>query len=87
MPANCADSCEHQSVTLDTLAALHACGHGLSAYCPRCRRWVELDLRRLIERGYGERALVGYRPRCMMCHERGDVQLRPPVPTWSGYRQ
>jgi hypothetical protein len=87
MYAHPVDSAQHESVVLDTLAALHACGHGLAAYCPKCRRWVELNLRRLAERGYGERKVVTYRLRCMVCHNRGDVQLRPPVPTWSGYRQ
>jgi hypothetical protein len=73
-------------VTLDTLAAIYACNHGLAAYCAGCRRWVEFDLARLIQQGHGDRRLLIFRPRCRVCHSRGALQLRPPMPTWIGYR-
>jgi hypothetical protein len=34
-------------ITLDSLAHPLEANHGLSAYCPACRRWAELDLARL----------------------------------------
>jgi hypothetical protein len=37
-------------IALDTLAALLDARHGLSAWCPWCRRWADLDLARLVAR-------------------------------------
>lgn len=71
-------------VTLDHLAALLEANHGLSAYCPACRRWAELDLQRLVADGYGARRLQGFRPRCTRCGGLGKVQVRPPTPSWGG---
>ena len=71
-------------ITLDTLAALLLNDHGLSAYCPGCRRWAELDLARLVREGHGRQRLQGFKPRCRACGRQGQVQLRPPTPTWGG---
>jgi hypothetical protein len=74
-------------VTLDTIGKLHEHGYTLACYCVRCRRWADPDLRRLVAEGRGDSLLVRFRPRCRVCGERGDVQLRPPVrgPAASGW--
>lgn len=69
-------------VTLDTVAALLDCNHGLAAYCPACRRWADLDLARLVAQGRGRRRLQGFRPCCRKCGQPGQIQIRPPKPTW-----
>jgi hypothetical protein len=71
-------------IVLDTLAACLRHGHGLRAHCPRCRRWAELDLAVLVERGEGARRVLGLRVRCRVCDMAGDLQLRPPMPDWAG---
>jgi hypothetical protein len=43
--------------TLDTLAALLKCNHGLAAHFPTCGSWSDLDLAHLIAQGHGERRL------------------------------
>jgi hypothetical protein len=69
-------------ITLATLADLLENEHGLSVYCTRCQRWAELDLHQLVRQGYGSRKLLTFRPRCRACDTRGEIQVRPPVPTW-----
>ncbi len=71
-------------ITLDTLAALLDASHGLSAWCPSCRRWADLDLAQLVVQGHGGRRPAGFRPRCRECGGPGQVQARPPVPAWPG---
>ena len=71
-------------ITLDTLAHLLEANHGLSAWCPECRRWADLDLARLVREGHGERLLKGFKPRCRACGGPGQVQVRPPTPSWGG---
>ena len=71
-------------ITLDTLAALLQNDHGLSAYCPSCRRWADLDLARLVREGHGRQRLQGFKPRCRACGGPGQIQLRPPVLQWGG---
>jgi hypothetical protein len=61
--------------------------HGLSAFCVNCRRWADLDLRWLVDCCYGEMRLATFRPRCRVCGERGELQVRPPVPSWGGYHE
>jgi hypothetical protein len=50
-----------------------------------CRRWADLDLRRLVDRGLGAIALATFRPRCRVCGELGELQVRPPMPTFGGF--
>jgi uncharacterized protein (DUF983 family) len=71
-------------ITLDTLAALLECNHGLSAWCPRCDRYRELDLVRLIAEGHGHRGLTTFKPRCRACGRPGQIQVSPPTPSWGG---
>jgi hypothetical protein len=71
-------------ITLDTLAKLLECNHGLSAWCPACQRNAELDLERLVREGHGARRLQGFKPRCRACGGPGRITVRPPTPTWGG---
>ena len=73
-----------KGITLDTLAALLQADHSLSAWCPSCRRWADLDLARLVREGHGKRRLPGFKPRCRACGGPGEIQVRPPMPSWPG---
>ena len=73
----------HTPLALNRLSALVAYEHGLYAYCPACRRDVELDLRHVLLK-YGDRPLIGLRIRCRACGGRGQVQLRAPVRGFGG---
>lgn len=70
-------------IDLGTLAGLHQHRHELACYCPRCDRWVVLDLARMIRYGHGECRLP-ITVRCRGCGEVGRLQVRPPVPTRAG---
>lgn len=63
---------------LATLADLSRHGYGLSCYCPRCRRWADLDLPQLASSDLGQRSVTDFRPRCRRCGTPGEKQLRPP---------
>lgn len=51
---------------LGTIAGLHFHRHELHAFCPRCERWLVLDLERMIETGQGDRRLP-ITVRCAEC--------------------
>lgn len=70
-------------IRLATLADLSRHGYELECYCPRCRRWVTLDLPRLAEGALATRRLSEFRPRCRACGTPGEKQLRPPR-RWPG---
>ena len=72
-------------VRLTTLADLSRHGYGLSCYCPRCRRWADLDLPSLAGSGLAQRSVTEFRPRCRRCGTPGEKQLRPPR-RWEGPR-
>jgi hypothetical protein len=69
-------------IDLGTLTGLHAHDHELAAYCARCGRWATLDLGRMIDAGHGERRLPIV-VKCHICGEPGQLQVRPPMPTWT----
>ena len=69
-------------IDLGTVAGLRRHQHQLAAYCQRCDRWAQLNLTVLVDAGLGERRLpIGVR--CRECGEVGQLQVRPPVPTWT----
>lgn len=72
-------------VRLSTLSDLSRHGYQIACYCPRCRRWAELDLPRLARQGFAERLVTEFRPRCRTCGTPGEKQLRPPR-RWEGPR-
>ena len=65
-------------VRIATLADLSRHGYGLSCFCPRCRRWAELDLPTLAASGLAARAITEFRPRCSRCGTPGEKQRGPP---------
>jgi ribosomal protein L37E len=67
-------------IDLGTLSGLHAHNHELHAYCVRCERWHVLDLHKLVEAGWGARRLP-LNLRCRRCGDRGQLQVRPPMPS------
>jgi hypothetical protein len=69
-------------IDLGNIAGLHAHQHELHAYCPRCDRWQELDLARMVRQGYGTRRMPIV-VRCRWCDAIGNVQVRPPMPSRS----
>jgi len=69
-------------IDLGSIAGLHAHDHQLYCYCVRCDRWLVLDLAAMIHAGQGERRLP-IRVRCQDCGEPGQLQVRPPTPTWT----
>ena len=72
-------------IRLSTLSDLSRYGYQLACYCPRCRRWAELDLPNLASQGFAERLVTEFRPRCRRCGTPGEKQLRPPR-RWQGPR-
>jgi NAD-dependent SIR2 family protein deacetylase len=69
-------------IDLGTIAGLHQHAHELHAYCLHCDRWVALDLEAMIRSGHGDRRLP-VTPRCRSCGRPGQLQVRPPMPTWT----
>jgi RNase P subunit RPR2 len=69
-------------IDLGSLAGLHEHDHELRAYCPRCDRWSVLPLAELVAQGKGSLRLQ-ITVRCQSCGERGRLQVRPPMPTWT----
>jgi hypothetical protein len=68
-------------IDLGSVAGLHARDHQLHCYCVRCDRWVVLDLAAMVRAGQGERRLP-LTVRCRDCGDHGQLQVRPPMPTW-----
>lgn len=53
--------------------------HILSLYCRPCDRWVDVDLRQLIDLGRGDQPIQDMRFVCKECGARMDKQVRPPT--------
>jgi len=66
-------------IDLGTVAGLHGRQHELHAFCPACDRWRALDLGTMVRQGFGSRRLPLV-VRCEHCGERGQLQVRPPMP-------
>jgi hypothetical protein len=74
-------------VNIVTLEDCRRYQHRVSVFCPKCRHWAELDVGRLCARGRGTRPLASLGARCRTCGGRGEVQVKPPSPAWTGYHQ
>lgn len=68
------------AITISTFRELLQHQYELACWCPGCRRWATCDLGTLVREGLGDRAIQACRPRCRKCGERGQWQVRPPVP-------
>lgn len=69
-------------IDLGSISGLLEHEHELHAYCPRCERWLALDLQRMVREGKGSLRLP-FTVRCRGCGDAGQLQVRPPVPTRS----
>lgn len=67
-------------IDLGSIAGLHDHDHQFAAYCPSCDAWRVLPLGEMIAQGKGALRLP-LRVRCRDCGERGQLQVRPPMPT------
>jgi len=67
-------------IDLGSISGLHEHNHELHAYCSRCDRWSVLALAEMVREGFGSRRLPLV-VRCGGCGERGQLQVRPPMPT------
>lgn len=73
-----------QPFVLYRFSSLAAAGYTLAAYCLSCDRWSDFDLPAMIER-YGDREVVGMKPRCSVCGAAGKLQVRPSAIAFQGY--
>jgi hypothetical protein len=69
-------------IDLGTLAGLLEHDHELRAYCAQCDRWAVVPLALLVAQGKGALRLP-ITVRCRDCGEPGQLQVRPPMPTWT----
>ena len=69
-------------IDLGSIAGLHEHDHELRAYCPRCDRWAVLPLANLVCLGKGSLRMP-ITVRCQQCGDRGQLQVRPPMPAWT----
>jgi RNase P subunit RPR2 len=69
-------------IDLGSIAGLHEHDHELRAYCLRCDRWAVLPLANLVSLGKGSLRMP-ITVRCQQCGERGQLQVRPPMPAWT----
>ena len=69
-------------IDLGSIAGLHEYAHQVAAYCQRCDAWRVLPLGEWVNQGKGSLRLP-LRVRCRNCGEVGQLQVRPPMPTWS----
>jgi hypothetical protein len=67
-------------IDLGTLGGLFEHRHELHAYCLRCDRWHVLPLASMVAQGKGSLRLP-LRMRCRDCGQRGQLQVRPPMPS------
>ena len=56
----------------------------LAAWCIGCRRWATCDLAMLVRNGLVDRQITRRKPRRRKCGCRGDWEVRPPLPTFTG---
>lgn len=69
-------------IDLSTLSGLLEHDHSLGAYFPKGSRWSVLPLANLVRHGKGSLRLP-IRVRCRDGGSVGQLQVRPPMPTWS----
>lgn len=67
-------------IDLGSIAGLHAHSHRLHAYCPRCYRWANLPLAKMIANGQRARRLP-LPVRCNWGVLAVQFWVRPPIPT------
>jgi hypothetical protein len=73
-----------QTLSLNTLADLDNAHYGLAAHCWRCERWHDFDIAEFVTK-HGNRSILDFMPRCLVCGERATKQVTPPLTKFDGY--
>lgn len=74
-----------RAITLNTLAALLEAITDFRRGAARAGAGpISTSVDSPIAEGYGARRLAGFRPRCRACGALGQIQVRPPTPSWGG---
>lgn len=61
---------------IQTYSDLLQHGMAMACHCPRCERWADVDLERLVATGRGEQSYIGRKAKCAKCGERGSIQIQ-----------
>lgn len=68
----------HTPIVIHTVQQHIDHGYTVSAYCRKCRKNAEVDLHRLVAKGFAERPLQELKLGCRNCRSRIDLTVRPP---------
>ncbi len=66
------------TILLETVRQFYEAGYTLHGWCPKCQKGVPVSLRRLVEKGVGEKTVKELRLR-HACGARVSVVLAPPT--------
>jgi hypothetical protein len=67
----------HTPIIIHTVQQHIDHGYTVSAYCRRCRKNAEVDLHRLVSKGFADRPLQELRLGCRKCRSRIELTVRP----------
>lgn len=68
----------HKPIVIHTVQQHIDYGYTVSAYCRRCGKNAEVDLPRLVAKGFADRALQDLKLGCRKCRTRSELTVRPP---------
>jgi hypothetical protein len=68
----------HTPIIIHTVQQHIDHGYTVSAYCRKCRKNAEVDLHRLVEKGFAERPLQELKLGCRNCRSRSELTVQPP---------
>jgi hypothetical protein len=71
------DPMAHTPIIIHTVQQHIDHGYTISAYCRRCRKNAEVDLHRLVAKGFADRPLKELRLGCRKCRSRIELTVRP----------
>jgi hypothetical protein len=67
----------HTPIVIHTVQQHIDHGYTVSAYCRRCRKNAEVDLHRLVTKGFADRPLQELKLGCRKCRTRSELTVRP----------
>jgi hypothetical protein len=68
----------HTPIVIHTVQQHIDHGYTVSAYCRKCRKNAEVDLHRLVTKGFADRPLQELKLGCRACRSRSELTVRPP---------